>query len=136
MAYLIDTDIVLDHLAAVSAATELLDMLADSTLYISIYLSIITYMETYQGVLRSTHRQEAQEQFEAFVAVVSTLPLSEEVARRCAELRETLRAQGRRVRARALDLIIAATALENNLILVTRNTRDYADIPGLRLHQT
>jgi predicted nucleic acid-binding protein len=130
MAYLIDTDIVLDHLAAVSTATELLDMLADSALSIS----IITYMEAYQGVLRSTHRQEAQEQFEAFVAVVSTLPLSEEVARRCAELREMLRVQGGRVRARALDLIIAATALENNLILVTRNTRDYADIPGLRLH--
>lgn len=131
MAYRIDTDIVLDHLAAVPAATELLDMLADSALCIS----IITYMETYQGVLRSTHRHESQEQFEAFVAVVPALPLSEEVSHRCAELRETLRAQGRRVRARALDLIIAASALENNLILVTRNTRDYADIPGLRLHQ-
>ncbi len=31
------------------------------------------------------------------------------------------------------DLFLAATALEHNLTLVTRNTRDFADIPGLQL---
>jgi predicted nucleic acid-binding protein len=131
MAYLIDTDIVLDHLAAVPAATELLDDLADSGLFIA----MITYMEAYQSVLCSPNQHEAQEHFEAFVAVVPVLPFSEEVARHCADLRETLRTQGRRVRSRALDLMIAATALEGNLILVTRNARDYADIPMLQLYQ-
>jgi predicted nucleic acid-binding protein len=29
--------------------------------------------------------------------------------------------------------LIAATALEHNLTLVTRNVRDYAEVPGLRL---
>ncbi len=131
MAYLIDTDIVLDHLAAVPAATALLDELADNDLSIS----IVTYMEAYQGVLRNSNQHAAQEQFQAFVAVVPVLPFSEEVARRCAELRETLRTQGKRIRSRALDLMIAATALESNLTLVTRNRRDYADIPGLQLYQ-
>ncbi len=132
MAYLLDTDSVLDHLAAVPEAIAPLDELADSGLFIS----IVTYMEAYQGVLRSPHRQEAQEQFEAFVAVVPVLPFSEDIARRCAALRETLRAHGKRVRPRARDLMLAATALEHDLRLVTRNTRDYADVPGLRHYQS
>lgn len=133
MTYLIDTDIVLDHLAAVPAAIELLNELANND---DLAVSSVTYLEAYQAVLRSSTPREAREQFEAFVAVVQVLPFLENVARRCAELRELLRIQGKRVRSRALDLIIAATALESSAILVTRNTRDYADIPRLRLYQT
>lgn len=131
MTYLIDTDIALDHLAGRPEATQLLDELADEGLYIS----IVTYMETYQSVLGSPNRQEAQEQFAAFVAVVPVLPFSEAIAERCAVLREDLKGQGKRVRSRALDLMIAATALAHHLILVTRNTRDYADVPGLQIHR-
>ena len=40
----------------------------------------------------------------------------------------------KRVKARALDLINAAIALEHDLTLVTRNVRDYQDIPGLHLY--
>jgi predicted nucleic acid-binding protein len=39
------------------------------------------------------------------------------------------------VRSRALDLITAAIALERGYTLVTRNSRDYADIDGLSLHE-
>jgi predicted nucleic acid-binding protein len=60
-------------------------------------------------------------------------PLSPAIARRCARLREELKGRGRRVRDRALDLIIAATALEHELRLVTRNLADYEDIPDLAL---
>jgi len=42
-----------------------------------------------------------------------------------------LRRQGKRVNNRALDLLIAATAIEHDLTLVTRNLQDYGDIPGL-----
>ncbi|HLI51670.1 MAG TPA: type II toxin-antitoxin system VapC family toxin [Thermomicrobiaceae bacterium] len=101
-----------------------------------IAISIITYMEAYQGVLQSTNQSGALADFEAFVDVVPILPLPSAVARRCATLREQLRRQGRRLRARALDLIIAAMALERDLILVTRNIDDYRDIPELRIYST
>jgi predicted nucleic acid-binding protein len=39
------------------------------------------------------------------------------------------------VNSRALDLIIAATALEYDLTLVTKNTDDFKDIPHLSLSQ-
>ena len=45
-----------------------------------------------------------------------------------------MRKAGKRVNSRALDLLIAATALEYDLTLVTRNTEDYGDIPGLKLY--
>jgi hypothetical protein len=57
------------------------------------------------------------------------------VAERCARLRETLRSQNKWVTSRALDLIIAATALEYRLTLVTKNRDDFKDIPDLSLYQ-
>jgi predicted nucleic acid-binding protein len=76
----------------------------------------------------------AEAKLAAFLAKVPILPFSPEVARRCARLRLDLKRQGKRVRPRALDLIIAATALEHGLTLVTRNSGDYQDIPGLTLY--
>ena len=129
MAYLLDTDILIDHLSELPAATELIERLGTA----GVAISIIGYMETYQGILRSPDRQTAEATFGTFMESVPILPLSISVARRCAELRERLSRDGRRVRARALDLLTAATALEHDLTLVTRNTHDYQDIPGLEL---
>ncbi len=95
---------------------------------------MITYMEALQGILDSVDPVAAQGAFDAFLTDVPILPFSVEVARRCAELRSDLTTQGRRVRSRALDLITAATALEHGLTLVTRNTADYQDVPGLLLY--
>jgi predicted nucleic acid-binding protein len=57
------------------------------------------------------------------------------VAERCARLREALRTQSKRVNSRALDLIIAATALEYDLTLITENLKSFEDIPDLSLYQ-
>lgn len=94
---------------------------------------MITYIEVYQGI----YRQEsviADRVIEAMMAVTPVLSVTVPIARRCARLRETLRRQGRRVNTRAFDLIIAATAIEHDLTLVTRNTDDSRDIEGLRLY--
>lgn len=91
-------------------------------------------MEIYQGVERAGDPEGAEAELSAFLESVPILPFSPAVARRCARLRESLRRSGRRVNQRALDLIIAATALEHDLTLVTRNQDDYRDIPGLRLY--
>jgi predicted nucleic acid-binding protein len=98
-------------------------------------VSIITYMETYQGVLRSPHPTSARTQFEAFLETVPVLPFSVAGAKRCAQLRETLHREGKRVKEQALDLMTAAIALEYGLTLVTRNVGDYNDIRGLKLYK-
>lgn len=130
MSYLIDSDWVIDHLENVPAATQLLQSLAPQ----GIAISVVTYMEVLQGVLRNPNPQAARAQFESFLATVPVLPLSPPVAERCAGIRETLKKQNRRVNSRALDLLNAAVALEYGLTLVTRNVEDYKDIPGITLY--
>jgi tRNA(fMet)-specific endonuclease VapC len=131
MPYLIDTDLVIDHLANITKANQLLDTLAPE----GIAISIITYMEAYQGVVRSVNVKEAQVKFQTFRRSVPVLPFSLSVAKRCATLRERLKQEQKRVKSRALDLMNAAIALEHDLTLVTRNVEDYQDIPDLKLYE-
>src|SRR6266487_958055 len=130
MPYLVDTDLVIDHLANIPEAQQLLDKLAPE----GIAISMITYMEAYQGVIRSVNAKEARAKFQTFCRSVPVLPFSLTVAKRCAALREQLKTEQKRVKSRALDLINAAIAIEHHLTLVTRNTADYQDIPGLQLY--
>jgi predicted nucleic acid-binding protein len=53
--------------------------------------------------------------------------------RRFARIRGGLRATGRVIG--DSDILIAATAIEHRLSLVTRNRRHYDRIPGLTLYQ-
>jgi predicted nucleic acid-binding protein len=131
MPYLVDSNVVIDHLGEVPEASQFLDRFAQD----GIAISIVIYMEAFQGVVQSEHPEEAAEKFHAFIDTVLILPFSFAIAERCARLRETLRSQNKRVKSRALDLIIAATALEYGLTLVTKNTEDFRDIPDLTLSQ-
>jgi predicted nucleic acid-binding protein len=132
MAYLLDSDVVIDHLADDPGARRLLDRLAAEGLTIS----MVTYLEVYQGTLASPDPPRAQGKLDAFLAEVPIVPFSPPVARRCARLRTELKRQQKRVRSRALDLLTAATALEYGLTVVTRNLADYEDIPELSLYQS
>jgi len=130
MSSLLDTDILRYYLDDVPQAVELVGTLVSD----GIALSIISYIELYQGTLQTPDPVQAQDRLEALLTIVPMLPLTPEVARRCARLREQLKRQGKRVRQGGLDLIIAATALEHNLTLVTRNRDDFRDIPDLKTH--
>jgi tRNA(fMet)-specific endonuclease VapC len=59
--------------------------------------------------------------------VIPLLDYDERAANACERLRVA------RVRIGTMDLRIAAIALANNATLLTRNTRDFAKVPGLRL---
>jgi tRNA(fMet)-specific endonuclease VapC len=122
---------VIDHLADVPPASAMLEPLTAA----GIAISIVTYMGAFQGVARSPHPEEAHDKFQAFMESVLILPFSFAVAERCARLRETLKRQNKRINSHALDLIVAATALEYGLTLVTKNTDDFKDIPDLTLYQ-
>jgi tRNA(fMet)-specific endonuclease VapC len=131
MPYLLDTDIVVDHLLDAHGTRYLLDAMADEGLA----MSVVTYMEAYEGACLSDHPRRLAARFERLVEAVPVVPFTRATARRCARLRAGLRKRGSRVRARALDLLNAATAIEGNCTLVTRNIDDYKDIPGLKLYR-
>jgi predicted nucleic acid-binding protein len=84
MPYLVDSDILIDQREGQPSALALLGRLAPEGLAIS----IITYMEVYQGTLRSPDPERAQAGLATFLIGVPVVPLSVAAARRCAELRE------------------------------------------------
>ena len=127
MAYLVDSDLIIDHLGNVTEARNLLRSLIPE----SAYMSVVTYMEAYQGTIRAPDTGRALDELNALVEDVPVLIFDEAIAIRCAQLRDDLIRAGRRVNRRIWDLLIAATALEHDFILATRNVRDYRDIPGL-----
>jgi predicted nucleic acid-binding protein len=129
MPYLFDSDIVIDLLDGVPQIRIAVDSLMPG----GAGLSIVTYMEVRHGILARGNSLAAQSALEAFIQAAPILPFSRTVADRCAELRVGLQQQGRSVRRRALDLIVAATALHYDFTLVTRNLADYRDIPGLKV---
>lgn len=99
-----------------------------------IALSVITYLEGLEGITGGRDPQRNRRAFRSFLRGTRLLVVSRPIAERAAIIRLDLRRQMRQVNERALDILIAATAIEHGLTLVTRNVRDYADIPDLRLH--
>lgn len=96
----------------------------------SIYLSVITVEEVYCGLaFKQATRQ--LEWFEKFLRLrAEVLPITSVIARRCGWWRGEFRRQG--IARTQADLLIAATAETHDLVLVTRNTRDFEGC-GLQL---
>ncbi len=99
-----------------------------------IALSVITDLEVLEGVMGGIDPQRNQREFRSFLRGTRLIVVSRPIATRAALIRLDLRRQKRQVNERAMDILIATTAIEHGPTLVTRNTRDYADIPDLRLH--
>ncbi len=127
MRYLLDTTVLSPYFAGQPQARLFLRQLAPDGLAVS----ILSYLEAYQGVIENADPEKARRRFNAFFRTAQILPVSPAVARRCAEIRSSLKKQGKQPRKRAFDLVIAATTLEHGLELVTHNTQDFQDIPNL-----
>jgi predicted nucleic acid-binding protein len=132
MTYLLDTDVLIDHLEDTPTFGALLTELATD----GIAISVISYLEAFEGVdRRGPSMDDAIAKLRALTQGILVIPVTIAIAERCALLRQQLRRSNRSVRTRAFDLVIAATALEHGLLLVTRNLDDYRDIPNLQLYQ-
>lgn len=73
---------------------------------------------------RQAHLQQAESDFDP-------LPFDAAAARAFGRVAASLRRSGRKTRARALDALIAATAVANDLPIFTCNPDDFAGIDGL-----
>lgn len=128
MKHLTDATFVIDVLHGRPAALALQPRLLQEGLA----LSIITYMELWEGVETNRDPRQAALVLRQFLQPVTVLPFSRTVARQTARLRAEMRRQRRPLEQRALDILIAGTALSYNLVMVTSD-KDFADIPGLTL---
>ena len=89
----------------------------------NLFLSAITVEEIYFG-LTARGATTKRQWFEQFVTThIGILPITKEIAQRCGVLRGQLRTRG--INKAQADLLIAATALEHSMTLVTRNIKDF-----------
>ncbi|MFT4037030.1 MAG: type II toxin-antitoxin system VapC family toxin [Thermomicrobiales bacterium] len=128
MKYLFDTDCLIDAIGNRFNARELVALLGED----GIAVSIITVAETYDGAFGTENPARTLAAFRDFLADYAALPVTDTVAARFAELRSLLRRQGQPIP--DMDLLIAATAVDTGLTLVTRNLRHFSRIPALRIY--
>jgi len=95
-------------------------------------VSSITLMEVEYGLmLKPSTASRLRDVLDSFFSSIDVLPFDSGMAGLAASLRSSLRRSGRPIG--AYDLLIAATALERQCVLVTSNTREFARIDGLKL---
>jgi tRNA(fMet)-specific endonuclease VapC len=94
-----------------------------------IVLCSITVYELRYGAQRSSNPSGEHSKLDLFLSPFISLPFDDQCARRCAELRADLEANGRVIGPH--DLQIAAIALQHQLTLITHNTREFSRIEGL-----
>jgi predicted nucleic acid-binding protein len=121
---LLDTSVVID-----------LHLLDSASLPTEPAISAVTLAELTSGPLAAKtpdERARRQERLQRTEATFDPLPFDLNAARAYARVYAHDRAAGRKARgARALDLLIAATALASGLPLYTRNPKDFAAIDKL-----
>jgi predicted nucleic acid-binding protein len=92
------------------------------------FLSVYSYMELLQGAKNKKHRAYVNDFLSSFGFV--TLPLSENIGHRALiYIEEYAMSHG----LRAGDALVAATAAENNLQLVTSNAKHFKPIKELKI---
>ena len=116
MRALFDTNILIDYLNGVEAAK------AEIARYGRPAISVISWIEVLAGTKPGVETETRK-----FLSSFERIELTEKIAERAVALR-------RAAKMRVPDAIILATARVQNLLLVTRNTKDFAaEEPGIRV---
>lgn len=127
MQYLLDTCVISDFVKGDLGTQARLKQTPPT----DIAVSVITVMELCYGLLNNPQRaQKIKPTISTLLNSVNILPLSTAEAEQAAQIRSFLKKQGQPIG--AYDLLIAATALQHNLLMVTANQREFDRVPGLQ----
>lgn len=128
MRYLLDTNVCVMYLNG--RATIVRDRLL-SVPFEDMAVCSVVKAELFYGAMRSNNPTRTLERQQEFLGRFASLPFDDEAAIICGQIRAHLARAGTPIG--AYDLQIAAIALENNLTLVTHNTREFERVDGLRV---
>lgn len=95
----------------------------------TVAISSIVFYELFYGAFNGAHVSRNLESIEALQ--LAWIEFSLEDARTSGEIRAQLRRQGTLIGPH--DLLIAGQAKARDLVLVTRNTREFSRVPGLSI---
>ena len=121
MAYLIDSDVMVDFTRGSAGAVDYLQRLGPAC-----RISAITALELIAGA--RSQREVAD--LDILISIYEQIPPTEVVMRRAYYLMKT---HAKSAGLRTLDAVIAATALEEGLTLATKNRKHFQMIDDLKL---
>lgn len=128
MRYLLDTCVISDFIKGEAGTT----IKVKQTPPVDIALSVITVMELRYGLVLNPQRApKVESTIASILSLVTILPFDTLEAEQAAQIRATLKSQGKPIG--AYDLLIAATALQHQLTMVTANQREFERVPNLLL---
>jgi tRNA(fMet)-specific endonuclease VapC len=128
MKYLLDTNICIYLIK--QRPPEVLTRLRKQS-PIDIFISSITAAELYFGAEYSMHKERNRLALEEFLLPFEILPFDEKAVLQYGIVRTELQKKGKIIG--AMDLMIAAHALANNLTLVTNNEREFTRVSNLKI---
>ena len=114
--YLLDTTIIIDHLRGNKKVNSYLEIIGQRGDIAG--CCCINIAETYAGM-----RKKEKEKTDRFIESLYYFEVTKEVAKLAGELRQKCFKQGKTLA--TTDVIIAATAITYNLILITKNIKHY-----------
>jgi predicted nucleic acid-binding protein len=119
---LVDTDVLIWHLRGYPQATRRLDELGALT------LSAVSYLEVLQGMRNKAELAAVKKMLQHRAATL--LPVTEAITLRAIELMEAMAlSHGLQMG----DALIAATALDHGLPVLTANVKHFGSVQGLKV---
>ncbi len=125
--YLLDTNVIIYAFKGVPSVVRQLELHRDDPMTIS----SVTLMELYYGAYKSQKVKANLAKVRAIEEAFYIVSPGPEVAETFGDLKADLESRGTPLD--DFDLILAATALCYNLVLVSSNARHFQRVPGLKL---
>jgi tRNA(fMet)-specific endonuclease VapC len=127
MRYLLDTCVISDFIKGEPGTQTRIKQTPPA----DIAISVITLMELRYGLKLNPQRaQKIEPMMTSFLSSVAVLPFDNAESEKAADIRTVLKTQGQPIG--AYDVLIAATALQHQLIMVTANQCEFDRVPGLQ----
>ncbi|MFM6070251.1 MAG: type II toxin-antitoxin system VapC family toxin [Dolichospermum sp.] len=128
MAYLLDTCVVSDFVKGEQNTLKQIKLISPRDLFIS----SLTVMEIKYGLaINPAKAIKIQPLIETFLISITVLNFTLQEAEKAAEIRSILKIAGSPIG--SYDVLIAATALSHNLMIITSNVREFQRVPNLQI---
>ncbi len=126
-AYLIDTSVIINYLRDKRSAVETINNLEGE-----LTSSYICLAELYEGIYRVREKEKIEKGvLDFFTGMSQIYGIDEDIARHFGQIRAHLKVKGEVIE--DLDILLAATCVANNLVLVTANLKHFSRVPNLEI---
>lgn len=125
--YLLDTNTVIYFFKGLGDISKNLFNVSPKDIFIP---SIVVY-ELEVGIAKSNDSQKRQEQLKKLLSQINIINFTQTEVVQSAKIRADLEKKGTPIG--SIDILIAGCAKANNLILVTRNTKEFQRVENLQL---